>query len=128
MDKRTKKETQSKPGAKKTPLEAIRNTKEIKIKSAKLKTPAIIGRIWGIGGGALAENNDNPTIESPDVYGMEKMTEILQWCEDTGKSYWEYVKECEEEDIWDYLAEVWATMKDAIHRGLEAVQATTKVL
>lgn len=33
-----------------TPLEAIRNTKEIKIKSAKLKTPAIIGRIWGIGG------------------------------------------------------------------------------
>lgn len=36
--------------AKVTPLEAIRNTKEIKIKSAKLKTPAIIGRIWGIGG------------------------------------------------------------------------------
>ena len=36
--------------AKVTPLEAIRNTKEIKIKSAKLKTPAVIGRIWGIGG------------------------------------------------------------------------------
>lgn len=36
--------------AKVTPLEAIRNTKEIKIKSAKLKTPTIIGRIWGIGG------------------------------------------------------------------------------
>lgn len=33
-----------------TPLEAIRNTKEIKIKSAKLKTPAVIGRILGIGG------------------------------------------------------------------------------
>lgn len=36
--------------AKVTPLEAIRNTKEIKIKSAKLRTPAVIGRIWGIGG------------------------------------------------------------------------------
>lgn len=36
--------------AKVTPLEAIRNIKKIKIKSAKLKTPAIIGRIWGIGG------------------------------------------------------------------------------
>lgn len=36
--------------AKVTPLEAIRNTKEIKIKSSKLKIPAIIGRIWGIGG------------------------------------------------------------------------------
>lgn len=55
--------------------------------------------VYSIGGGALAENNDNPTIESPDVYGMENMTEILQWCEDTGKSYWEYVKECEEEDM-----------------------------
>ena len=51
---------------------------------------------------------------------MNNMTEILQWCERTGKSYWEYVKECESEDIWDYLAEVWDTMKDAIHRGLEA--------
>ena len=40
----------SRRAAKVTPLEAIRNTKEIKIKSAKLKTPAIIGRIWGIGG------------------------------------------------------------------------------
>lgn len=35
------------------------------------------------------------------------------------KSYWEYVKECEESDIWDYLAEVWTTMKDAIRRGLD---------
>ncbi len=33
--------------------------------------------VYSIGGGALAENNDNPTIESPDVYGMENMTEIL---------------------------------------------------
>lgn len=42
--------------AKVTPLEAIRNTKEIKIKSAKLKTPAIIGRIWGIGGVISSKN------------------------------------------------------------------------
>mgnify|MGYP003192897964 CR=1 FL=1 len=75
--------------------------------------------VYSIGGGALAENNSNPTIESPEVYGMNSMTEILEWCERTGKSYWEYVKECENEDIWDYLAEVWDTMKEAIHRGLE---------
>lgn len=37
----------------------------------------------------------------------------------TGKSYWEYVKECEEEDIWDYLQEVWKTMQAAVRRGLE---------
>ena len=56
--------------------------------------------VYSIGGGALAENNSNPTIESPEVYGMNSMTEILEWCERTGKSYWEYVKECENEDIW----------------------------
>ena len=75
--------------------------------------------VYSIGGGALAENNEEPTIESKDVYDMRSMTEILNWCERTGKSYWEYVKECEDEDIWDYLDVVWNTMKEAIRRGLE---------
>ena len=75
--------------------------------------------VYSVGGGALAENNDTPSIESPDVYGMNSMTEILEWCERNGRSYWEYVKECEDFDIWDYLNEVWKTMIDSIHRGLE---------
>ena len=50
---------------------------------------------------------------------MSSMTKILEWCEQTGRSYWEYVRECEDTDIWDYLNEVWKTMKEAIHRGLE---------
>ncbi len=75
--------------------------------------------VYSIGGGALAENNEEPTIESKEVYDMRSMTEILNWCERTGKSYWEYVKECEDEDIWDYLNVVWNTMKEAIRRGLE---------
>ena len=36
--------------AKVTPLEAIRNTNEIKLKAEKFKAPRFIGRIWGIGG------------------------------------------------------------------------------
>ena len=75
--------------------------------------------VYSIGGGALAENNDSPSIESPEVYAMSSMTKILEWCEQTGRSYWEYVRECEDTDIWDYLNEVWKTMKEAIHRGLE---------
>lgn len=76
--------------------------------------------VYSIGGGALSEGAQAPTIESPDIYGMNSMTEILLWCERTGKSYWEYVNECEDPDIWDYLDEVWKTMKDAIHAGLDA--------
>lgn len=76
--------------------------------------------VFSIGGGALAEENDGEaSVNTPDVYDMNHMTEILHWCERTGKSYWEYVRECEESDIWDYLAEVWKTMKEAIHRGLD---------
>ncbi len=76
--------------------------------------------VFSVGGGALAEEKDGSTsVNTPDVYEMNHLTEILHWCERTGKSYWEYVKECEESDIWDYLAEVWTTMKDAIHRGLD---------
>ena len=75
--------------------------------------------VYSIGGGALAENNETSSIESPEVYDMHSMTEILDWCEQSGRSYWEYVKQCENSDIWDYLNEVWITMKDAIHRGIE---------
>jgi L-serine dehydratase len=50
---------------------------------------------------------------------MTKMSEILAWCERTGRSYWEYVDLCEESDIWDYLHEVWKTMQEAVERGLD---------
>ena len=75
--------------------------------------------VYSVGGGALAEDNKQPSIESPEVYSMNSRTEILDWCEHTGKSYWEYVKECEDPDIWDYLKEVWDTMKESVQRGLE---------
>ena len=77
--------------------------------------------VFSIGGGALAEENDgDSSINTPEIYEMSHMTEILQWCERTGKSYWEYVKECEDSDIWDYLNEVWKTMQKSVERGLEA--------
>ena len=74
--------------------------------------------VFSVGGGALAEEGiDNSA--SPDIYEMTKMSQILGWCERTGRSYWEYVQQCEESDIWDYLHEVWKTMSEAVERGLE---------
>ena len=74
--------------------------------------------VFSIGGGALAEEGV-PTVEFPRIYGMHYASDILAWCERTGKSYWEYVQECEGTDIWDFLAEVWQTMRSAVERGLE---------
>ncbi len=79
--------------------------------------------VFSVGGGALADENGKPVGvedgEGEEIYEMSTMTELLAWCEEKGKSYWEYVQECEESDIWDYLEEVWLTMKAAVKRGLE---------
>ena len=74
--------------------------------------------VFSIGGGALAEEGKN--IESDDIYTMTTMTEILDYCNKTGKSYWEYVEECEGVEIWDYLAEIWNVMKESVEAGLDA--------
>ena len=74
--------------------------------------------VYSVGGGALAEEGVSTNV-SPDIYDMTKMSEILGWCERTGRSYWEYVQLCEDPDIWDYLHEVWTTMQEAVERGLE---------
>ena len=74
--------------------------------------------VFSVGGGALAEEGINKNA-SPDIYEMTKMSQILGWCERTGRSYWEYVQQCEDSDIWDYLHEVWNTMSEAVERGLE---------
>lgn len=74
--------------------------------------------VYSIGGGALAEEGSNP-IKYEEIYALNSATDILSWCMSTGKSYWEYVEECEGKDIWDYLAEVWETMKQSVNNGLE---------
>ena len=75
--------------------------------------------VFSIGGGALAEEGKS-TISLPELYDLNTMTEILQYCEWSGKSYWEYVEEREGSEIWAFLKEVWDVMKDAVERGLDA--------
>ena len=74
--------------------------------------------VYSVGGGALAEEGV-PTEETAEVYGLNTMTDIMDWCADSGCSYWEYVEICEGKEIWDFLAEVWATMVEAVERGLD---------
>lgn len=75
--------------------------------------------VFSIGGGTLANESFNE-LTTKEVYSMGTLAEIQAWCERTGHSYWEYVEQCEGPEIWDYLAEVWNVMQEAIHRGLEA--------
>ena len=74
--------------------------------------------VYSFGGGALAEEGQANT-EYKDIYDMHYATDILRWCEEKGRNFWEYVQECEGPEIWDYLKEVWDTMRNAVESGLE---------
>ena len=74
--------------------------------------------VFSVGGGALAEEN-NPSCESEDIYPDTNLTDILKWCRDNGRTFWEYVEMYEGPEVWDFLAEVWRVMREAVERGIE---------
>ena len=75
--------------------------------------------VYSVGGGALSEGkSEGDMFDTPEVYEMNTLTEIMKWCEDTGHSYWEYVDQCEDSGIWDYLMEAWQAMQAAVERGI----------
>lgn len=75
--------------------------------------------VYSVGGGALSEGKgDADLFNTPDVYDLNTMSEIMKWCETNGRSFWEYVDMCEDDDIWDYLMECWNVMKAAVERGI----------
>lgn len=74
--------------------------------------------VFSVGGGALAEEGKD-SLGLDDIYDLNTMTEILEYCEWSGKAYWEYVEECEGPEIWDFLREVWKVMKDAVEKGID---------
>jgi len=75
--------------------------------------------VFSIGGGALAEEGKT-SLEGPDVYDMNTLTQILEYCERSGKCYWEYVQDREGIEIWTFLKEVWDVMKAAVERGIDS--------
>ena len=74
---------------------------------------------FSVGGGDIVEQGEE-RAQARSIYSMSRITDILQWCEKTGRSYWEYVEMTEGSGIWDYLGEVWRVMQAALERGLEA--------
>ncbi len=76
--------------------------------------------VYSVGGGALAQNGEDIEKQLPDVYPYSTIKDIMRWCTENGRSYWEYVDTYEDEGIWDYLEQVWQVMCASIKRGLNA--------
>ncbi len=73
--------------------------------------------VFSVGGGAI-EGEGLEKEGGEEVYTKNTLSEIMDYCERSGRCYWEYVDQCEGKEINDFLLEVWKTMKNAVERGL----------
>ena len=73
---------------------------------------------YSIGGGKIIEEDSKLGLEIKEVYPHHSLTEILQYIDERGLTFWEYVQEFEDSDIWDYLSEVLQVMKKSVEDGL----------
>ena len=77
-------------------------------------------RVESIGGGDIRIPGEPAGVESEEIYIEHSFAEIADFCKwryiDTLSSY---VELNEGEEIWDFLATVWQTMKQSIAEGLD---------
>ncbi len=78
---------------------------------------------YSVGGGdIICMEHPVEDDETPVNYDMTTMTEVLNWCNRTGKNFWEYVDQAEGPDsgFWEHLELVWKVMQEAVQRGIES--------
>lgn len=73
--------------------------------------------VYSIGGGKIIDETTD--LYEKQIYEHENMSDILTLVDKQGKTYWEYVQEREDSDLWDYLNEVWKAMNKSVLEGLE---------
>ena len=71
--------------------------------------------VYSIGGGALS---DDMLQDTGDVYPLTSMSAILDHCDATGETFWNYVVHCEGAEIEGFLDTIWEAMSQSIERGL----------
>lgn len=99
-----------------TPVEFHPNTMEIIAYSDNTEIKR--KRYYSIGGGEVVSDGEESESHN-EVYTLNSFTAISKYCRERDMRIWQYVEECEGQEIWDYLAEIWEVMKSAIKRGIE---------
>lgn len=80
---------------------------------------------YSVGGGAIIKDSELELIEGPykktftQVYEYSTMKSIMRWCRKTGYKLCDFVYQSEDDEIEEYLTEVWQTMKRCVEIGLK---------
>lgn len=98
-----------------TPTEFHPNTMQL---SAYLGEEEIASeRVYSIGGGSILRDGE-AGAETVEVYYRNTFAEISQYCNRHNMRLPDYVEMVEGKEIWDYLLEIWQTMKQSVDLGL----------
>ena len=84
-----------------------------------IKDDKMIGEntILSIGGGSIVIEGEDSSDEK-EIYPQKNFTEIIEECKKQNISLVDFIYQNEEEDLRDYLHEVWNAMKEAVERGI----------
>ncbi len=79
-------------------------------------------RVYSVGGGSIRIEGE-PTapvnrFADEGVYPLNTFDEIAAYCKSKNIRIWQYAEECEGEELFDYLSEIWEQMKNSVHEGL----------
>lgn len=75
-------------------------------------------RVYSVGGGAIEVEGQKRAIV-PDIYKLNHMQDIKEYCKEKDKDLVDYVVETEGEDIIEFLREIWHTMYNLVKTGIE---------
>lgn len=75
-------------------------------------------RVYSVGGGAIEVEGQKRAIV-PDIYKLNHMQDIKEYCKEKDKDLVDYVVETEGEDIIEFLREIWNTMYNSVKTGIE---------
>lgn len=74
-------------------------------------------RVFSIGGGSI--RFENAEEERPKlVYSEGSFREIAEYCKSNSLRLWEYAVEKEDNDFFEYMQDIWKTMKASVEAGL----------
>lgn len=76
-------------------------------------------RVYSIGGGDIEIEGRRNSQHHEEVYMENSFAEIKEFCNFRFIDLVEYISINEGDEIWDYLTEVWRTMKQAVETGLQ---------
>ncbi|MGM9873915.1 MAG: L-serine ammonia-lyase, iron-sulfur-dependent, subunit alpha [Bacilli bacterium] len=74
-----------------------------------------IDHIVSIGGGSLLINGQ--TNEEKDIYPLSNLKDILTFCKENNLSIVEFIKKYEDEDIYEFILNIYEAMKNSIKEG-----------